>query len=75
MTDKTHHPLNFSPFATNVLDCVGRADLLTRDGRAVRIENHVRGFEIYLDGKLECETPINTSASYFLNSLEVGVLA
>jgi len=39
----THQPINFHPMAQNVLDYVGRTDLVTGNGRPVRIAKRMSG--------------------------------
>lgn len=73
MTTFVHRPINFAPYATNVLDCVGREDLFTPDGRKVTIARYGMGFQIHVLGDAPYYTDNNLSASYYLNMREVGV--
>ena len=66
------HEINFSPYATNVIDCRGREDLCTIDGLDVDIKLTVgSGFTIVV-GNHKHDNLNNLSASYLLNSLQVG---
>ena len=69
---KTHHEINFSPFATNVLDWVDKSGLQTPDGQPVHITRNGMAFVIWFKGDKR-ETYDNLEASYILNSNEVGV--
>ena len=64
--------INFSPFANNVLDFLLATDLRTPNGRCIAITHDPQGFTIYLDGKPVAEGESNVSASYVLNTLNVG---
>jgi len=64
--------INFSPFASNVLDFVGAPDLRTPNGLFVAITHDTRGFTITIDGKPVAEGEGNVSASYALNTRNVG---
>lgn len=70
--------INFSPFATNVLDCINRTDLVTRTGYPVRLEQTMNGlFRITIDtgkidGVIREENLSNVAASYLLNSYDIG---
>lgn len=66
-----HRPINVAPYATNVLDLVGR-NLCTPDGRKVKIGRAAIDFVIQVDGERPFSTPDNIVASRFLNSFEVG---
>jgi hypothetical protein len=68
-------PINFSPFAYNVLNAVGRTDLITPDGKSVSVERSGMDFVICIEGVEVARTPDNLSASYVLNMREVGVKA
>ncbi len=68
-----HHEINFGPFATNVLDSVGRKDLCTSDGQKVEIRHYCpSGFTIYIGRAKVCEYVDNLQASYILNMAQVG---
>ena len=68
-----HYPINFSPYAINVLDCVGQQNLVTPDGQPVSIRQDMRGWFIIQIGDERMETPDNLQASYILNQREVGI--
>lgn len=70
--DKKHRTINFSPYATNVLDCVGRKDLVTPDGTPIEIRLDPCGFSILGRGAQLAGDLSNLGASYWLNSHEVG---
>lgn len=73
MSDSTKHcPINVSPFATNVLDLVGRQGLCTPDGRAISVSRSSSDFVVRVEGEAPFTTPDNIVASRFLNSFEVG---
>lgn len=64
--------ITFHPFRTNILDCVGRTDLVTQDGRLVQIKRKMRGEFVITIGDEIWETDDNLSASRILNDHEVG---
>ncbi len=70
------HEMNFSPFATNVIDCTARTDLCTPDGIGVKIEQDFAGlFTVTLgegDKAVRHDNLTNLRASYLLNSFQVG---
>jgi hypothetical protein len=69
-------PINVSPFFTNVLDLVGREDLVTPYGSSVTVERSGNGFRItyaVIDGQRTMEAGDNISASFILNSVDGGV--
>ena len=68
----THHEINFSPFATNVIDVIERTDLVTPAGLPVSIKRNSYGFVIDIGG-LHYETNDNLQASRILNTNQVGV--
>ena len=68
----THREINFSPFATNVLDVVKWPYLCTPDGRKVEVERNGMSFAIIIDGKTITDSADNLGASYILNSNQVG---
>ena len=68
----TFREINFSPFANNVLDFVGRNDLVTSAGERVLLSRSGLDFIIAI-GYLKWETDDNIEASYILNSCQVGV--
>jgi len=67
-----HEEINFSPYATNVLDCLDRTDLSTPYGDKVNIKMVGMEFEIEIGDRLFTAYS-NTEASYILNSFEVGI--
>ena len=68
----TFQELNFSPYACNVLDYVGRDGLVTANNQPVKIQHLTAGFVITID--YNQFTPMsNLDASYLLNSWQVGV--
>lgn len=75
-----HKEINFSPYATNVLDVISKT-LYTPDGRMVKVERHGLYFQVYMqenieDKRLVCafETAGNIDVSYYLNSKQVGYM-
>lgn len=68
----THRPINFSPFANNVLDYLGR-QLQTPDGTEVIITKPMTEFVVKFNGITVFESNDNIAVSYFLNQREVGV--
>lgn len=72
LEDSEFSPIRVSPYATNVLDLVGREDLVTRSGIPVTVRRDMYGFFILDIGKLHLETPDNLEASFILNSHETG---
>ncbi len=62
--------INFSPYATNVLDCLN-VPLKTSGGDAIEISKPMVSFNVKRNGKLVLETADNLEVSYFLNQLEV----
>jgi hypothetical protein len=72
---KEWYAINVSPFRTNVLDLIGREDLVTRDGRKVSVRRESdRYFIITVDGQERARTDDNLAASYCLNSIETGAM-
>lgn len=70
----THHKINVSPFATNVLDLVGRTDLVTPTGIKVTVTRDMLDFVVTIgDERMYCGGD-NLSASYTLNQFEVGII-
>jgi hypothetical protein len=69
-----HVPINFSPFATNVLTWVDRDGLITPDGRPVKITRASRGcaFIISVDNQVVGWANDNVGASFLLNQRNVG---
>lgn len=65
--------INFSPFATNVLDCIGVKNLYTRKGEKVEI-NQFHNFVIKINDVAVFSSGDNIAVSYFLNSQEVGYI-
>lgn len=72
-TTMEFHEINFSPFATNVLDCIGVTNLYTRTLRHVQIKQF-NNFVVEIDGKSVFSSDDNVAVSYFLNSQGVGYL-
>jgi hypothetical protein len=66
--------INFSPFQNNVIDFLGREDLITRSGIPVTLRQFGMEFKINI-GADYLSTYSNTEASYFLNTREVGIIA
>ncbi len=71
--DRMSKPINFSPFAQNVLDYVGRENLRTASGKVVAIYQTGSGFDIFIDGTSVAQDVDNLQASYILNTNEVGI--
>ena len=69
--EKIFHEINFSPFATNVLDVIGDSTLCRSDGTAVAVERRNGGFEIRIGANVRW-TDDNAAASYILNMAQVG---
>lgn len=69
----THHEINFSPFATNVLDAIDRTDLVTPEGTPVRIRQSSSCCFVIDIGPAHYETRDNLVASCILNTNQVGV--
>lgn len=61
--------INFSPYATNVLDYIGVL-LVSKDGRQVIVRRSGMGFVVDVEGETPYYTDYNTSASALLNQLE-----
>jgi hypothetical protein len=71
----TFREITFHPFFSNVLDYIGRQDLVTKDGHKVEIKRSGSGkFKIYIDGTLTMETGCNLTASAYLCNIETGVM-
>lgn len=68
-----HAVINVSPFATNVLDLVGRDDLQIPSGHVVSISRHGTHFVVSIGGTRLLESDDNIAVSNFLNRHEVGV--
>lgn len=69
-----HTPINFSPFATNVLTWVDRDGLITPDGLSVKIGRSMGGeFVVYVGDQVVGRTIDNNGASYLLNQRNVGL--
>ena len=66
------HEINVSPFATNVLDLIGRNDLSTYDKRRVTVESNYPDFTLTI-GSQTITAHSNLDASYILNSACIGV--
>jgi hypothetical protein len=65
-----HSKINWSPFATNVLDA-GEFDLCKPDGTPVDFHRSNGGFVLVIDGK-RYETSDNIQMSYWMNQHEIG---
>lgn len=65
-----HTKINWSPFATNVLDA-GDYDLRKPDGTPVKFYRSNGGFVLEIDGK-RYETGDNIQMSYWMNQFEIG---
>ena len=63
--------ITVGPFWTNVLDLVGRSDLIAGDGRTVTVRRSSMDFVVEIEGKEVARTNHNLSASYFLNQIEL----
>jgi len=67
-----HHKINWSPFATNVLDA-GEYDLCTPGGVPVQFSRPCgRGFLLIMPDGTKWETDDNLQMSYWMNSFEIG---
>ena len=66
------HRVNFSPFATNVIDMIGADNLKTAGGLPVTISRGNYGFTITI-GDQVYRTDDNLYASYILNMNDVGI--
>lgn len=71
------HPINVSPFATNVIELIGLTDLETRMGTKVEVRRSSGDFLITYtpaEGDVqEFRTNNNLQASYILNTVGDGV--
>lgn len=67
-----HQEIHFSPFATNVIDCLNRTDLQTPYGKSVSIKMVGMDFVIKI-GEEKYFAHTNSEASYILNTYEVGI--
>jgi len=67
-----HYKINWSPFATNVLDA-GEFDLCTPDGTPVDFHRSNGGFVLVINSKC-FETSDNIQMSYWMNQFEIGGL-
>ena len=75
MSQLHHTPIVVAPYATNVLDLVGRQGLCTPDGRKIEVKRSMIDFMCEVEGEKVFITPSNLVASRFLNSYEVGTMA
>lgn len=66
------HEITFHPFRANVLDCVGRTDLVTQGGQPVQIKCNMRGEFVVIIGGETYRTDDNLQASRVLNEHQVG---
>jgi hypothetical protein len=71
--EKTFHEINFSPFATNVLDVIGDKTLCRSDGTEVTVVRRNGGFEVHIGANVRWADS-NAAASYILNMAQVGRL-
>ena len=69
----SHRAINFSPFANNVLDYLGK-ELCTPGGTKVVITKPTIDFVVRFNDVVMLESNDNLSVSYFLNQREVGVV-
>lgn len=67
--------INFSPFANNVLDWIDRPNLVTFDGRPVKLTRNGMKFIVVIGEEKVYEGTSNLSASYALNMNRVGELS
>jgi hypothetical protein len=70
MTTDYSKDINFSPFATNILDML-EVPLVDHNGRDVIIRSVGTGFVVAIDGLKKFESWDNIEVSYFLNTLGV----
>ncbi|MEN6317867.1 MAG: hypothetical protein ABFD82_03785 [Syntrophaceae bacterium] len=68
---KTFKEINFSPFATNVLNCLGSDDLVTANGVKAKISQYGSDFIVTI-GDTVYDGLSNIDASYVLNMNGVG---
>lgn len=66
-----YHKVNWSPFATNVLDA-GDYDLCTPDGEPVKFWRDGMGRFYLLIGDERWDTDNNLQMSYWMNQKEIG---
>lgn len=70
--EPAHREINFSPFANNVLDYVGKDNLSTPGGQKVEIDRAGMGFRVKIGGKVVADKQDNLGASFALNMAQVG---
>ena len=63
--------INVSPFATNVLDLIGK-ELVNSNGDSVLVKNCFNGFNVVVNGESKIICDDNLTVSRFLNSMEVS---
>jgi hypothetical protein len=63
--------INVSPFATNVLDLIGK-ELVNSNGDSVLVKNCFNGFNVVVNGESKIICDDNLVVSRFLNSMEVS---
>jgi hypothetical protein len=68
------HEINFSPFATNILDHVGSTHLATAGGEKVKIEQSMCGEFVVSIGAESFPRLSNLEASRLLNQRRAGIL-
>jgi len=66
--------INVSPFATNVLDLVGK-DLMTMDGYPVTVSRDGMDFVVKINGSKHYQAADNLNVSYCLNTLGIKYTA
>lgn len=74
MREKIFRVIIFSPYNHNVLDYVGRKDLVTNSGNPVRISRDGNDFIVRVEGHSPYINPDNIHTSFYLNMMEVGVM-
>jgi hypothetical protein len=63
--------INVSPFATNVLDLIGK-ELVNSNGDSVLVKNCFNGFNVLVNGESKFICNDNLDVSRFLNTMEVS---
>ena len=66
------HEINVGPLATNVLDLVGREDLVSPGGIPVTIRREGRAFVVNREGADVFSHECNLTMSSFLNAMVIG---
>jgi hypothetical protein len=70
-TKREYAKINWSPFATNVLDA-GNYDLCLPDGTPIEFHRSSSGAFILVTNSGRFEMEYNTQMSYLMNQLEIG---